>query len=53
MSPYRWNGTAPTVFFVYGSSNPGYLNDYNIRIGNSIGVRPVISLSIGEFIEML
>ena len=43
LSPYSWNGSNAYVFFVYGSSNPGYLNHVFVSSPNN-GVRPVISL---------
>ena len=43
LSPYSWNGSNAYVFFVYGSSNPGYLNYVFVSSPNN-GVRPVISL---------
>ena len=43
MSPCDWGGVASLVFYVYGSSGPGYLND-NIVSHSLYGVRPVISL---------
>ena len=42
LSPLSWNGSNADVFHVYGSSNPGRLDYYNVL--NSFGVRPVISL---------
>ena len=42
MSPYRWRSSFAYVFYVKGSSNPGYLG--NTNVGNTSGVRPVISL---------
>ena len=39
MSPSYWNGTWANVFFVYGSSNPGYLNWNNVNNTNGV-VRP-------------
>ena len=42
MSPYWYNSNA-NVFFVYGSSNPGYL--YTTLVNNANGIRPVISIS--------
>ena len=43
LSPSYWNGRGASVFFVYGSSDPGSLN-YNNYVYNSYGVRPAISL---------
>ena len=42
LSPYNWNGSDAYVFIVRGSSNPGYLFNYDVY--NTIGVRPAISL---------
>ena len=42
MSPYYWRGSLALVFFVYGSSDPGYL--YYAYVNSSNVVRPVISL---------
>ena len=42
LSPYYWYNNYASVFLVSGSSNPGYLNDYDVNKTNS--VRPVISL---------
>ena len=42
LSPSVWGGSIAGVFFVNGSSNPGYLN-YN-DVDNTKAVRPVISL---------
>ena len=42
LSPFSWNGSHARVFSVYGSSNPGYLDDYYVGYAN--GVRPAISL---------
>ena len=42
LSPSVWGGSIAGVFFVNGSSNPGYLN-YN-DVDNAKAVRPVISL---------
>ena len=42
LSPSNWNGSNAYVFNVYGSSNPGFLNNY--FVSNTNGVRPVISL---------
>ena len=43
LSPHYWNGSYAYVFYVSGSSNPGYLNGY-IGVSSTYGVRPVISL---------
>ena len=53
MSPYGfyWSSSGSyisSVFYVYGSVYPGYLTNNHVR--NAYGVRPVISLEIGEFI---
>ena len=42
LSPNRWNGSYAYVFYVNGSSYPGYLN--NNLVSSPNGVRPVISL---------
>ena len=42
LSPRYWNGSSAYVFGVNGSSNPGYLDYYNV--GSTNGVRPAISL---------
>jgi len=42
LSPDYWNGSYAYVFFVNGSSNPGYLSNINVNYTN--GVRPAISL---------
>ena len=42
LSPDYWNGSYAYVFFVNGSSNPGYLSNTNVNLTN--GVRPAISL---------
>ena len=42
LSPYRWSGASASVFYVRGSSYPGYL-DY-MDVYNTGGVRPAISL---------
>ena len=42
LSPDYWNGSYAYVFFVSGSSNPGYLSNTNVNLTN--GVRPAISL---------
>ena len=42
LSPYFWNGFFARVFFVYGSSYPGYFGGYDVNY--TFGVRPVISL---------
>ena len=42
LSPYYWFGSRAGVFFVYGSSYPGFLGiDY---VSNANGVRPAVSL---------
>ena len=43
LSPSDWEGSFSNVWRVYGSSYPGYLNDYYI-VRNSGGARPAISL---------
>ena len=43
LSPSYWEGSFSNVWRVYGSSYPGYLNDYYI-VRNSGGARPAISL---------
>ena len=45
MSPCDWDGAASLVFYVYGSSGPGFLNDNNVS-HSLYGVRPEISLNI-------
>ena len=42
LSPSGWYGSYAYVFIVYGSSSPGYLNDY--YVGTPGGVRPAVSL---------
>ena len=42
LSPFGWSGSDAFVFYVFGSSNPGYL--YNYSVNGAGGVRPVISL---------
>ena len=42
LSPDYWNGSYAYVFFVSGSSNPGYLSNTNVNYTS--GVRPAISL---------
>ena len=42
LSPGYWSGSDAGVFGVGGSSNPGRLNDNNVRI--AYGVRPSVSL---------
>ena len=42
LSPNYWNGSSARVFFVSGSSYPGYLSNFNVSFTN--GVRPAISL---------
>ena len=42
LSPNSWDGSYAYVFYVYGSSNPGYLDYYSV--GNAKGVRPAVSL---------
>ena len=42
LSPDYWNGSYAYVFFVNGSSNPGYLSNTNVNLTK--GVRPAISL---------
>ena len=42
LSPISWNGSNAIVFYVGGSSNPGYLG--SDRVNNSRGVRPAVSL---------
>jgi len=50
MSPYDWDSSRSRTFAALGSSDPGNLV---IASGGNTdgGVRPEISLSIGEFIE--
>ena len=42
LSPNGWNGSYARVFGVFGSSDPGYLNNFNVR--HTGGVRPAVSL---------
>ena len=42
LSPGVWSGSDAGVFYVYGSSGPGFLNNVNVFAGGV--VRPVISL---------
>ena len=42
LSPSYWSGSYAVVFYVFGSSYPGYLN--NDIVYSAYGVRPVISL---------
>ena len=42
LSPGVWDGESAHVFYVLGSSSPGYLS-YS-RVSNSYGVRPALSL---------
>ena len=42
LSPYHWFLSYANVFFVYGSSRPGYLNDSDVN--SAYGVRPAVSL---------
>ena len=42
LSPGVWSGSDAGVFYVYGSSSPGFLNNVNVFAGG--GVRTVISL---------
>ena len=42
LSPGVWSGSDAGVFYVYGSSSPGFLNNVNVFAGG--GGRPVISL---------
>ncbi len=42
LSPNYWNGGSAYVFYVYGSSYPGNLN--NIDVNFTLGVRPAVSL---------
>ena len=42
LSPYHWFISYANVFFVYGSSRPGYLNDSDVK--SAYGVRPAVSL---------
>ena len=42
LSPNYWNGSGANVFFVSGSSDPGYLSSNYVHSTN--GVRPAISL---------
>ena len=43
LSPFYWNGSSASVFFVNGSSRPGFLDSLNY-VDRTRGVRPVISL---------
>ena len=42
LSPSAWGGSYSYVWFVFGSSRPGYL--FNSYVSNIYGVRPAISL---------
>ena len=42
LSPYSWNGSGAFVFYVNGSSYPGYLN--NFFVADTGNVRPALSL---------
>ena len=42
LSPNIWNGNIASSWIVYGSDNPGHLN--NCGVDNSHGVRPAVSL---------
>ena len=42
LSPDYWDGGSAFVFYVTGSSYPGYLNEASVY--NTLGVRPAISL---------
>ena len=42
LSPYTWYGSRAYVFFVSGSSYPGYLNYFYVNY--TYGVRPAVSL---------
>ena len=42
LSPSAWGGSYSYVWFVFGSSRPGYL--FNTYVSNIYGVRPAISL---------
>ena len=42
LSPFIWDGSDAGVFYVNGSSNPGYLSSYGVDITG--GVRPAVSL---------
>jgi len=42
LSPFYWNGSYAGVFFVDGSSYPGFL--YSSNVNNAGGVRPAVSL---------
>ena len=42
LSPYNWYGSSAYVFYVYGSSHPGYL--YYFYVNYTYGVRPSVSL---------
>ena len=43
LSPFYWNGSSASVFFVNGSSRPGFLDSLNY-VDRTRGVRPAISL---------
>ena len=42
LSPYRWYSSGAYVFYVSGSSRPGFLNSNGVHI--TFGVRPALSL---------
>ena len=42
LSPYYWYGSSANVFYVYGSSIPGYLS--GLDVDRARGVRPSVSL---------
>ena len=42
LSPYYWGGSDAYVFFVVGSSNPGFLS--STYVSHTYGVRPAVSL---------
>ena len=42
LSPYNWRGSGARVFYVYGSSNPGFLS--STYVSHTYGVRPAVSL---------
>ena len=44
LSPDAWGGSGSHVWYVYGSVNPGYLDDDG-GVGDSFAVRPSVSLS--------
>ena len=44
LSPFIWSGSYARVFYVHGSSDPGYLSGGNVGVRNSYGVRPAVSL---------